>query len=97
MLDLMWNVLQKELKDLRQGLKVASTLSERAETAGGVASSTLANAPLAADGAGAGDLLWISDGRKAAEGAGDGTGVLAVYNPATDQWLRASDNVAVVV
>lgn len=57
---------------------------------------TLADAPLAAQENTDFALGFIASGRKSGEGAGTGTGVLAWYNPATDAWLRASDDSAVV-
>lgn len=39
----------------------------------------------------------ITNGRKPGEGAGTGTGVMAMYNPATNTWLRTDDYSAVVV
>lgn len=77
---------------------------ERAEIADSIPAYTLANAPLAADG-GLGDgsdggyitLAWISNGRRAGEGAGAGSGVLAAYQSSTNQWLRLTDYSVVVV
>jgi len=96
--DYVYETLNAELKQQARNIRETRKQSERSETAGGVASSTLADAPLAVDGGmSGGDLLWITDGRKPAEGAGAGTGVLACYNPATDQWLNVNDYSAVVV
>lgn len=97
LLEIVWYAMQAELAQLKARIALVEVRSERAETAGGVASSLLADAPLAADNAGAGDMLWISDGRKSGEGAGAGTGVLAVYNPSTNTWLNVEDYSAVVV
>ncbi len=96
-LDLVWEQLNKELDKVRDQVTGLSTRTERAETAGGVLADTFANRPLAATGAAAGDLLWISDGRKSGEGAGAGTGVFAYYNPSTDAWKRVSDDVDVAI
>ena len=91
-----YGTLQAQLDEQKAQLSRLAVITERAETAGGVASSTLANAPNAAvGGVGGGDLLWISNGRKIGEGAGSGTGVLAYYNPPTDNWQRVSDDTAV--
>lgn len=44
-------------------------------------------------------LLWISDGRKDGEGAGLGTGVVAVLDQGQSpaEWLRTSDYTLVVI
>lgn len=97
MIELMWKQLQAQINAIKQEMGELTRLTERAETAGGVASSTLADAPLAADQSGPGDMLWITDGRKLGEGAGAGTGVIAYYNPGTDEWFRLSDDTAVTV
>lgn len=93
-----YELLQQQLDEQRVGLDRLTVLTERAETAGGVAQSTLANAPNAAiGGVSLGDLLAVTDGRKIGEGVGAGTGVIAYYNPTTDSWLRLSDDTAVVI
>lgn len=56
---------------------------------------TIADAPLAIDGNTDYALGFIRSARKSGEGAGVGTGLLAYYNPATDSWLRVSDDGAV--
>jgi hypothetical protein len=63
-------------------------------TAYGFPQVTLAEAPLDMDDF---EYRTITDGRKPGEGAGTGTGVMAMYNPATNQWLRTDDYSAVVV
>lgn len=93
MVELVWQALQAEIAALKQEQARFRSQAERAETAGGVPASTLASAPLAAtgglsNGTSYADLLWIADGRKSGEGAGAGTGVLAVYSAALDQWLN---------
>lgn len=92
-----YNTLTARLDAQDERLNRLYAISERAETAGGMASSTLASAPLlATGGVSGGDMLFITDGRKVGEGALAGTGVPAYYNPATDQWYRMSDDTAVV-
>lgn len=56
---------------------------------------TIGDAPLDADGNTDYALGFIRSARKSGEGAGVGTGLLAYYNPATDSWLRVSDDGAV--
>ena len=56
---------------------------------------TLADAPLAIEDNIDYAFGFIRTARKSGEGAGLGTGLLAYYNPATDTWLRVSDDGAV--
>jgi len=44
-----------------------------------------------------GRVAFVSDGRKAAEGAGLGTGVPAYYDAAATAWLNFYDNLAVLI
>lgn len=44
-----------------------------------------------------GAVAFVSNGRKAAEGAGLGTGVPAYYDAASTTWLNFYDNLAVLV
>lgn len=98
MLQIVWDELQVQIDSLRSDMNALLARSERAETAGGMATSTLAAAPLfATGGVGDGDFLFISNGRKSGEGVGAGTGIPAYYNAATDSWLRFSDDAAVTV
>ena len=96
----MWSDLDQSIKGVRRQSDLLSTRTERAETAGGVPSVLLADAPLAAtggvsDGLAYIDVLWIRNGRKPTEGAGAGTGVLAVYSAPLDAWLRVGDYASV--
>lgn len=96
-LDAMWRDLRAEIEALNKDSQRFFVRAERAETAGAFPPSLLADAPLAADGASVGDVLFITDGRKGGEGAGLGTGVPAYYNAATNQWYTFSGNAAVTV
>ncbi len=58
---------------------------------------TVTSLPNAAAGAIDGSIAWASNGRKPAEGAGAGTGVMVVYNNATTSWLRTTDYTLVSV
>jgi hypothetical protein len=58
---------------------------------------TLASAPLSAQGAKAGDMVFIANARKTGEGVGVGTGLVAYYNPGTNSYYRFADDTAVVV
>lgn len=100
--ELVWQELQRQIDATRTQVQDVAVRYERAEVSENVPASTLAAAPLAADG-GLADgvnfvtLRWISNGRKPGEGAGAGTGVLAVYDPAGDQWLNVDGYVAVLI
>lgn len=99
--ELVWDDLRKQVQTVSKKADSNSRKGERAEIADSIPAYPLASAPLAAQG-GLGDgasyvtLAWISNGRKAGEGAGLGTGVLAVYQSSTDQWLRLTDYTVVV-
>lgn len=98
----LWRALKSEVSRVDTRINRLQTLTQRSETTGGVAASTLANAPLAADGGMSDgteyiDLLWISNGRKPGEGAGAGTGVLAYYDSSADAWHNVHDYAAVTV
>ena len=101
MMELIWGELKAEIRELR-GEIIRTGRIERAEIADSIPASTLADAPNNADG-GLGDGVtyitqrWISNGRKSGEGAGVGTGVLAVFRASTNEWLRTTDYSVVVV
>ncbi len=96
-ISMVWTKMQSELERIRSSVRSVTTLTERAETAGGIESVLLAAAPLTATGSAAGDLLWISNGRKSGEAANAGTGVPAYFNPATNTWKRFEDNADVTI
>ena len=98
--ELMWNTLQSRIDAVKK--QAEKPPLERAEIADNIPAYALVDAPLAAQGGlGQGTtyvtLAWINDGRKSGEGVGAGTGVLAVYDPTGNQWLRLTDYSAVVV
>lgn len=95
LVELVFQQLKRDLAALNAKVDRSILLTERSEQAGGVQSLAFADIPT--DGIGAGDMLWISDGRKTGEGTGAGTGVLVYYNPATLSWKRISDDVDVSV
>ena len=97
-LDTIWRELNQRIEKVESQFNQIATVTERAETAGGIKQSTLANAPLAVSGkVKNGDFLFITNGRKGAEGAGAGTGLPCYYNAATDQWFTFSGDIAVTV
>lgn len=101
MVELVYSELKKQLDTLQTQIDRTKRV-ERAEIADSVPAYTLATAPTnSSGGLGTGTtyvtLAWISNGRKAGEGAGAGTGVLAVFQSSTNQWLRLTDYSVVVV
>lgn len=94
--ELVWKRMRDEVRQVDRRVNRISVRSQQTQTARGVPASTLANAPRAADGGLSDgseyiDLLWISNGRKPNEGAGNGSGVLAIYDAGQDAWLRVGD------
>lgn len=88
--------LNQELQDLQKNVQIAQQ-TERALFSDSIPAFTVVNLPtLANGGLGNGSsyvtLAFASNGRKAAEGAGLGTGQLVYYNALTDQWLRVRDD-----
>lgn len=102
MIENTWRTLSDMVSNVRRDLAEITSKSERSETAGGVRSYTLANAPLAvnggmSDGTSYIDLAWISNGRKSGEGVGAGTGVLAYYDASSNTWKNIDGYTAVTV
>lgn len=56
---------------------------------------TIADLPLAAQDNLDFSFGFLVSGRKSGETAGNGTGIFAMYNPATDSWLNVADYSAV--
>lgn len=96
MLGYVWDELNKEIQS-RKSDTADLQAQERTGEAFSFPKSTLADAPLAADGMTTFAARFITDGRKGGEGAGLGTGCPAYFNPATDEWLRFSDDTAVTI
>lgn len=95
MIELVWSELQGQLNQLTAQTDKNKRV-ERAEISDNVPAYTVANLPTLANG-GLGltsyvTLAFAINGRKAAEGAGLGTGQLCYYNAATNQWLRVRDD-----
>lgn len=94
--EMVWRTLREEIDTVRDQSNRTALQTERAEYSESIPASTLADAPLAADG-GLGNgtsyltMRWISDGRKPGEGAGNGTGVLAYYSAGGDEWISVFD------
>lgn len=96
LIELVYQELRNELNRQRGGIEDARRV-ERALVSDSIPAYTVANLPTIANG-GIGNgssyvtLAWASNGRKAAEGVGTGTGQLVYYNNATNQWLRVRDD-----
>lgn len=93
---MIWRALREEIATVETSVDELRLATQRSETTGGVVASTLAEAPLAADGGlsdGSAyiDLRWITNGRKPAEGVGAGSGVLAFYDAVADLWKTIHD------
>jgi hypothetical protein len=98
----MFEQIQTDIYNLQQQILQITQKSERSETVGGFASFAYADAPRAADGGMSDgssyiDALWINNGRKPGEGVGNGTGVLAVYSAAIDDWIDVNGYAVVTV
>ena len=101
MVELVYTELKDELNALGVQVDKAKRV-ERAEIADSIPAYTLADAPDNSDGGlGTGTSYitqaWISNGRKSGEGVGAGTGVLAIFQSSSNQWLRLTDYSVVVV
>lgn len=96
MIEIVWKELQGQINDIRQKVETAQQ-TERALFSDSVPAYLVVNLPTLANG-GLGDgvsyvtIAFASNGRKAAEGGGAGTGQLVYYNAVTDQWLRVRDD-----
>lgn len=98
----MFEELQAQINTLSTRVDKVERRTERAETVGGVPSYVYASAPRAAqggmsDGTAHIDMVWISNGRKAAEGVGAGTGQLCYYDRLLDDYRRVRDDTQVTV
>lgn len=96
MIDFVWRELKQELATLQKQVVIAQQ-TEKALYSDSCPAYTVANLPTLANGGLANgttyvSLAFASNGRKATEGAGLGTGQLCYYNAPTDQWLRIQDD-----
>lgn len=101
--DAIWQDLQAQINALNVRVSELSQRTARSETVGGFQSFAYADRPLAATGGMQTDntqyvdMIFIWNGRKSGEGAGNGTGVPCYYDPAVDDWRRFEDNAIVTV
>jgi len=75
--------------------KIEESVSDR--EASGFPSVVYADLQYSADGMSQFSARFVSNGRKAGEGVGVGTGVPAWYDPSSDAWLTFSLDTAVTV
>lgn len=100
LIDMVFEQVQSEIDALKRATDNLRQQSERAEIADNIPAYTFAGLPtLAGGGLGNGTayvtLAWVSNGRKPGEGAGAGTGILAVYNAPTNTWLNIDGYAAI--
>lgn len=92
--EMVWGKLKKDIDALTGRVVRVENVTEQAQYADGIPAYTFANLPTTgrANGTSYITLAWVTNGRKAGEGAGNGTGVLAVYNPSTATWKRVGED-----
>lgn len=98
LLSMVFQVMKQQSADLRKEQEDIIRFSEVAGYAQELLPMTLAEANAEIANISGAALIWISDGRKDSEGAGNGTGCVAVLDvgQAPAVWLRTSDYSAVV-
>lgn len=86
--------LTRQIHTLESDVRSLHTVTEQSGYSDGIPSYTFANLPTQglANGTTFVTLAWVSNGRKTGEGAGAGTGVLAVYNNPTGTWKRVGED-----
>lgn len=90
--------LRSEIRGLQSQISTLTGKTERAEYTDGIPAYLFADLPTEglADGTSYITLAWVTNGRKSGEGAGNGTGVLAIYQSSTANWRRVGEDYAVV-
>lgn len=98
-IDLMWDEMQAIAKKSDASIAQLHGTTEQAGFSDGIPAYLFADLPTdgLANGTSYVTLAFVSNGRKAAEGAGLGTGQLCYYNNATSQWLRVRDDSVITV
>lgn len=82
------NSVNNRISKLERALRLLTKATYRAEVSG--ARVTINFVDLPATGY-PGQIYWVNDGRKPGEGAGNGTGVPASWNPATLTFISDYD------
>lgn len=96
MIETVWNDLKKEIAGLQAQINGQAVKTERAEYTDGIPAYTFVELPSTglADGSTYVTLAWVSNGRKSGEGAGLGTGVLAIWQQSSSTWKRIGEDYA---
>jgi hypothetical protein len=99
MIETVWGDLKKEIEGLQAQINKQLVKTERSEYTDGIPAYTFVALPTTglADGSTYITLAWVSNGRKSGEGAGLGTGVLAIWQQSTATWKRVGDYVDVTI
>lgn len=93
-IDQVWDELKSDIARLKSDVAALHNTTEQAGYSDGIPAYAFANLPASGLGNGTGyiTLAWVTNGRKAGESAGNGTGVLAIYNNATSTWKRVGED-----
>lgn len=98
MLEKVWGLLRNDIRAQAARVTNLTLLTQRSETSGAFPPFAYADAPRASTGAVTdGDCIWISDGRKSGEGAGNGTGVPCYYVSAVDDYYTFRTDALVTI
>lgn len=87
----------KRLDTVQDHVEVLNEKTERSGETDGFRQYAFADLPYAVDGMSEVRFAFVTNGRDSGEGAGNGTGVLAVYKPALDEWRTVFGNTAVAI
>lgn len=99
LIDTVWDKLQADIADLKASIANVTNFTEQAQYVDGIPAYTFATLPSTglANGSTYLTIAFCSNGRKAGQGAGNGTGVPVYWNAASSQWLKFSDDLPVSV
>lgn len=91
--------LQQQVNALQEDVHDLHINTEQAGYSNGVQAYTAASLPVngVANGQTYVTIAFCSNGRKAGEGAGAGTGVMVYWNAASLQWFKVSDDTVVTI
>lgn len=94
---MVWDELNKQIKGVRSDVRALHTDTEQAGYSDGVPAYTVANLPITglANGQSFVTIAFASNGRKAGEGAGAGTGVMVYWDNPSGLWLKFSSDTVV--
>lgn len=85
-----------KLNEVSEHVAVLNEKTERAGEADGFRQYAVADLPFAVDGMTEIRVAFVTDGVDAGETTSNGTGCIAVYKPALDEWRTVYDNTAVI-